>query len=72
MVPKPHQSLDRPQGERMNAMIAMSQEAQRLGCIKGESAKEWAKRDPKAAKQFAAWIDANKDAVIKQIAAVVQ
>ena len=40
----------------------------RLGGRHGESAKEWAKRDPQAAKQMAEWMRANHKALVSAIA----
>jgi len=54
-----------------NILQAMAKEAQRLGCIKGESATQWRKRDPMSAEAFATWIKANMPAVTKELAAHV-
>lgn len=61
------------QGARqMNALKQMSERAKTLGCIKGESATEWRKRDPKAAEAFAAFIVANKKQIVGAISGVLQ
>jgi gas vesicle protein len=49
----------------------MANKSKRLGYIKGESAEDWSKRDPDAAKKFAEVLKSNRDQIVREIAKCV-
>ena len=56
----------------MNILQKMKQESISLGCRKGEDAGSWQKRDPQAAAKFAAFLTANKTAIVGAVSSVLQ